>query len=120
MRGRRLGRLLAALALAVQLALPALAVASPAGGALVPVCTAAGLVWMDPAASGTPASGADAQSLHCPLCWAPVAPAVVPPETGPAAPWPRPATVSVPSVAAVPTALVPWVLHRGRAPPSPA
>lgn len=74
---------LAVLALLAQLMLPVAAFAAASGpaGARVPVCTGAGIVWMD-VGTEAPArenSGDVTTMGHCPLCFATAAPAIAAP-----------------------------------------
>lgn len=117
--GRRAAALLAALALALQLALPAVAFAAFAGhGTRVPVCTPAGIVWMDLGTQfSVPGADTDRTAVHCPLCFAQGAPALPPPPVIPTPAWPL-VSAPLPSAADVAApAAQPWVLHPGRAPP---
>lgn len=81
---------LAVLALLVQLMLPVAAFAAVSGpaGTRVPVCTGAGIVWMDVGSElPAPDRGGVATAGHCPLCFATAAPALAAPAPDMTLPW---------------------------------
>lgn len=110
----------AAVALILQLMLPAAAFAAAgSAGTRVPVCTGVGIVWMD-VGTETPASrtgGSGQTTVHCPICFSTAAPALAVAPASVAAPWLAGMVDGAKPVDTVVPRHVGWIPHRSRAPP---